>query len=144
MDGSGVLELDLNKQWPCVTWIMGLCVTRHNFEALLKESLWPCSLDVLWDFVQIGSKNPTQMFCFCSLSRLFFFVLLKYTALQKFGNALEKWGFGWYTLPSTLPSLTSSTLPSCANPIWRGNSQLASCLSWNGLPNHPTSTQLSY
>ncbi len=48
------------------------------------------------------------------------------------------------TLPSTLPSLTPSTLPSCANPIWRRNSQLASCMSWNGLPNHPTSTQLSY
>ncbi len=30
------------------------------------------------------------------------------------------------------------------NPIWRGNSQLASCLSWNGLPNHPTSTQFGY
>ncbi len=48
----------------------------------------------------------------------------KYTALQKFGNALEKWGFRRYhtskhtskldpsTLPSTLQSLTPSTLPS--------------------------------
>ncbi len=30
-----------------------------------------------------------------------------YTALQKFGNALEKWGFGWYHTSKLDPKHTS-------------------------------------
>ncbi len=68
---------------------------------------------------------------------LVIFIKNIYTALQKFGNALEKWGFGRYhTSKHTSKLDPKHTSKLCKSYLERKQSI--------GLPNYPTSTQLSY
>ncbi len=116
-----------------------------NVERLQYNFTLSISCTLLLSTTSVGTKLTHRWVKSNTTIQARFFVLLLFLLNIHFPPKV--WKHPWQSVvldDITLPSLTPNTLPSCANPIWRGNSQLASCLSWNVLPNHPTSTQLSY